>query len=88
MRSPPSKGDTMPNDRTEKDYISLETQDVKDAGRALMAASSIIVAACDQYAHTGNLSVGAVLHAGNVVDNVIESLGLAELLADSPKLPF
>ncbi len=63
-------------------------EDMKYAGQCLIAVSSILTATADQYAHTGALSVGAVVHASNVVDMVIDRLSLVDTLIDSEDLPF
>lgn len=69
-------------------FIKFEQGDVIDAGKSLIAASSILVACSDQYANTGQLSVGALVHAANVVDRVIERLKLAELIIETQEMPF
>lgn len=73
---------------SEEAFVQLKTDDVIHAAQSLIAVSSILVAVADQYAHTGQLSIGAIRHAGNVVDQVIERLGLAELEAQQAILPF
>lgn len=78
----------MTEDKKVEDFVKLKTSDVIDSAKSLMAASSILTAASDQYAHTGILSVGAVVHAGNVIDHVIEKLGMADLIIDQDMLPF
>ena len=73
---------------SEEDFIQFTSFDIRFAAQSLIAASSIMQATADQYAHTGQLSVGAIIHASNVVDNVIERLGLAEIAVRSLELPF
>lgn len=69
-------------------FVKFETREVIEAGQSLIAVSSILGAVCDQYAHTGGLSLGAILHASNVVDRVIEQLKLVDILSDEEPLPF
>jgi hypothetical protein len=71
-----------------EDFVQTKTKDMIHAAQSLIAVSSILQAACDQYATTGSLSVGAVIHCGNVVDNTIEKLGLAELAIQQSSMPF
>lgn len=78
----------MSKKTSEENFVQFKTEDVLHAGQSLIAVSSILTAVADQYAHTGILSVGAVLHAGNVVDLVIEKLGLAEIAVEQIELPF
>jgi hypothetical protein len=78
----------MTENKRSEDFTKVKTKELVEAGRSLIAVSSILVATCDQYASTGSLSVGAVLHAGHVVDEVIEKLGLAELAVEYNTLPF
>lgn len=78
----------MTPNASDETYVQFKSGDVLHSAQALIAVSSILVAASDQYAHTGSLSIGAVLHAGNVVDAVIERLGLAELAIEQAVLPF
>lgn len=73
---------------TEEDFVTFKAADVLSASQSLIAVSSIVEAVVEQYAHTGVLSVGALVHAGNVVDEVIGRLGLAELDVDEGLLPF
>jgi hypothetical protein len=78
----------MPEKTKSEDFVQIKTKDLIHTAQSLIAVSSILQASCDQYATTGHLSVGAVLHAGNVVDLVIEKLGLAELAIEQSSLPF
>jgi hypothetical protein len=78
----------MDGDEKERDFVSFKSKDVLHAAQSLIAVSSIIQATADQYAHTGQLAVGALVHAGNVVDNTIERLGLADLVIERPFPPF
>lgn len=74
--------------RTEENFVQFETEHVLHAADALIAVSSILSALADQYAATGQLSVGALLHASNVIDNTVERLNLAELVIKQTELPF
>jgi hypothetical protein len=78
----------MPDLKKAEEFVEIKAEDLVHSAQALIAVSSILQAACDQYATTGQLSVGAVIHAGNVVDNVIEKLGLAEIGFERKSLPF
>jgi len=78
----------MSEKKKAENFVRYKTEDMLHAAESLISASSIIVAATDQYVHTGSLSVGAVLHAGMVVDAVIERLGLSELEIEQKSLPF
>ena len=78
----------MSQSKKVEDFVKTPTSDMLHAAQSLIAASSILVATADQYAHTGSLSVGAIVHASNVIDNVIERLGLAELAIEQSVLPF
>lgn len=78
----------MTTEVKKRDFVSFKSEDVLLAAQSLIAASSIIEAVADQYAHTGTLAVGALMHAGNVVDIVIDRLGLAELAIEQSSLPF
>jgi len=69
-------------------FVKYPSEDVIQAAQSLIAASSILTACADQYASTGGLSVGALLHAANVVDSVIEKLNMAELAIENTPLPF
>lgn len=78
----------MSKDVKSEDFVRFTSEDVLYAAQSLMAASSIITAATDQYVHTGSMSVGALIHSSNVVDNVIERLNLAELAIEQAVMPF
>lgn len=78
----------MPNMRIEKAYVTFPQEEVIWACQSMIAVSSIIVATSDEYANTGQLSIGALIHAGNVVDHIIDKLNLADLLIDVQDLPF
>lgn len=78
----------MENIVVDETYVTVTRADALDAAKSLIAVSSILVAASDQYAHTGSLSVGAVLHAAHVVDAVILRLRLDDLVEAHPTLPF
>lgn len=71
-----------------KDFITYDKGDVMHVAQALIAVSSIIAAVSDQYAGTGQVSVGALLHASNVVDEVIERLDLVGILEGYSPIPF
>ncbi len=78
----------MPPAKKVVQKVCFPTKDVVDASHSLIAVSSILLAVSDQYAHTGQLSVGAVVHAANVVNNVIDRLGLVDVLIEKDDLPF
>ena len=69
-------------------WVKFETPALIDAAQSLIAVSSILVAVSEQYASTGALSVGAILHTANVVDSVIEKLKLTDLIVEEDSLPF
>lgn len=73
---------------TEQNFIKVPSRDMLYAAQSLIAVSSIQQACADQYADNGVLSLGAIIHCSNVVDNVIERLGLAELANEQSELPF
>ena len=74
--------------RKEEAFVKFKSQDVIHSAQALIAASGILVAVTDQYTHTGQLSVGAVLHATSVIDEVIDRLKLTEVAIEQSLLPF
>lgn len=78
----------MPNKTSEETFIQYKADDVVWAAQSLIAASSIIMAVSNEYAHAGSISIGALIHAGNVVDGVIERLDLAEVEGQQRSLPF
>ena len=69
-------------------FVKFKREDVVYASQLLIAVSSMLDAASDQYACTGSLSVGSIIYAGSVVDAVIERLSLAELEIAEGLLPF
>lgn len=73
---------------SEEAVVSFKSADVMVSAQDLIAASSILGAVTDQYSHTGTLSLGAVLHAQNVIDHVIDRLDLTEILLAHSKVPF
>lgn len=73
---------------SEEDFITYPKVDVKVAAQSMIAVSSMMDAVANEYAHTGVLSVGAVIHCIRVIDTVIEKLGLAEIDLEQDSLPF
>lgn len=68
--------------------VSYPSQDVVDAGHSLIAVVSILLAVSDAYASTGQLPVGAIVHAANVVNEVIDKLKLVDVLVEKDDVPF
>lgn len=68
--------------------VSFPLDDVIHASLALIAASSQITALHKLYSEKGVLQAGALLHVGNVIDEVIHRLGLAEGLEGQEIHPF
>ncbi len=72
----------------EEDFVQFKVEDVLHATQSLIAVSSILLAHVDHYAATGSVQIAAVQHCGNVVDEVIERLGLSELIIKQAELPW
>lgn len=73
---------------SDENFVTFSSQDVLYAAQSMIAVSSMVDALVSEYANTGVLAVGALQHCGNVVDNVIERLGLAEMEIQQTSLPF
>jgi len=78
----------MKNDSQEEKFVTFKAADVESASQSLIAVSSIVDAVVEQYTHTGTLSVGALIHAGKVVDEVVVKFGWAQLGEGQDLLPF
>jgi len=78
----------MSNSIKETNTVVITRDVFETASASLIAVSSILDAVSDQYSHTGNFSVGSVVHCRNVVDQTISLLGLDEFAGGLLDLPW